>query len=138
MQATKLNPLARIPAQATMGAAGYDLTSVQAGVIYPSQRRMVATGISLAVPDGMVGIIKPRSGLAVNHGIDVLAGVVDSDFRGELQVVLINHGERPFEYAPGDRIAQIVLLPCYHGVCEEVESLDETMRAVGGFGSTGR
>ena len=76
MQATKLNPLARIPAQATMGAAGYDLTCVQAGVIYPGQRRMVATGISLAVPDGMVGIIKPRSGLAVNHGIDVLAGVV--------------------------------------------------------------
>ncbi len=137
MQATKLNPLARIPAQATTGAAGYDLTSVQAGVIYPSQRRMVATGISLAIPDGMVGIIKPRSGLAVKHGIDVLAGVLDSDFRGNVGVLLINHGDAPWQFNAGERVAQLVVVPYYHGACVEVGSLEETMRGDGAYGSTG-
>lgn len=137
MKVTKLHNDARIPEQATPGSAGYDLCAVTGATIYPGQRLLIKTGLSLAIPDGMVGIIKPRSGLAVKHGIDVLAGVADADYRGELGVLLINHGEAPWQFKAGERVAQLVVLPCYHGACVEVGSLEETMRGDGGYGSTG-
>lgn len=137
MKVTKLNEAARIPEQATPGSAGYDLCAVTGATIYPGQRLLIKTGLSLAIPEGMVGIIKPRSGLAVKHGIDTLAGVLDSDFRGEAGVLLINHGDAPWQFNAGERVAQLVIVPCYHGACIEVGSLEETMRGDGGYGSTG-
>ena len=137
MNVTKLNDAARIPEQATPGSAGYDLCAVTGATIYPGQRLLIKTGLSLAIPDGMVGIIKPRSGLAVKHGIDVLAGVLDSDFRGNVGVLLINHGDALWQFNAGERVAQLVVVPCYHGACVEVGSLEETMRGDGPYGSTG-
>lgn len=137
MKVTKLHNDARIPEQATPGSAGYDLCAVTGATIYPDQRLLIKTGLSLAIPDGMVGIIKPRSGLAVKHGIDTLAGVIDADYRGELGVLLINHGDAPWHFNAGERVAQLVVVPCYHGACIEVSSLEETMRGDGGYGSTG-
>ncbi|OZB35979.1 MAG: hypothetical protein B7X50_13505 [Alishewanella sp. 34-51-39] len=137
MNVTKLHEAARIPEQVTPGSAGYDLCSVTGATIYPGQRLLIKTGLSVAIPDGMVGIIKPRSGLALKHGIDTLAGVADSDFRGELGVLLINHGDAPWQFNAGERVAQLVVVPCYHGACVEVGSLEETMRGDGAYGSTG-
>ena len=137
MKVTKLNEAARIPEQATPGSAGYDLCAVTGATIYPGQRLLIKTGLSVAIPDGMVGIIKPRSGLAVKHGIDVLAGVLDSDFRGNVGVLLINHGDSAWPFNAGERVAQLVVVPYYHGACVEVGSLEETMRGDGAYGSTG-
>lgn len=137
MKVTKLHDDARIPEQATPGSAGYDLCAVAGATIYPGRRLLIKTGLSLAIPDGMVGIIKPRSGLAVRHGIDIMAGTIDADYRGELCVLLINHGDAPWQFNAGERVAQLVVVPCYHGACIEVGSLEETMRGDGGYGSTG-
>ena len=126
------------PAQATDGAAGYDLRTVEGVRLVPGERAVVKTGFAMDITKGMVGIIKPRSGLAVNHGIDILAGVIDSDFRGQVQAVLINHGHEVFTAKAGDRIAQLVVVNCLHSpYVVEVESLDDTVRGGGGFGSTG-
>lgn len=126
-----------IPTQGSTGAAGYDLRACVDEQLYPGQRMVIQTGLKFAIPKGYVGFIKPRSGLAVNHGIDTLAGVIDSDYRGEVGVVLINHGDIPFNIASGDRIGQIVFLACGPHSMIEVREVDETARGSDGYGSTG-
>ena len=126
-----------LPKQATDGAAGFDLQSADYVILYPGQRLAIPTGFAWAFPLGQVGMIRPRSGLAVRSGIDVLAGVIDADYRGEVAVVLINHGTRPLDIEVGDRIAQMVVQPCMVGVTVECDELPSTERGNGGFGSTG-
>ena len=126
-----------LPKQATDGAAGFDLQSAEYVILYPGQRLAIPTGFAWAIPLGQVGMIRPRSGLAVRNGIDVLAGVIDADYRGEVAVVLINHGTRPLDIEAGDRIAQMVVQPCMVGVTVECDELPSTERGNGGFGSTG-
>ena len=134
----KLEIDAIVPTLGSEGAAGFDLYLSGRGniVIYPGKQATIPTGIALDIPKGKVGIIKPRSSLAL-HGIDVLGGVIDSDYRGEVKVILINHGTGPMLFEPGDRIAQLVILDHYNEF-EVVESLGDTERGSGGFGSTGR
>ena len=126
-----------LPKQATEGAAGFDLMARFPVFIPAGERRAISTGFAWAIPPGQVGMIRPRSGLAVRKGIDVLAGVIDSDFRGEVAVVLINHGVRSLDINAGDRIAQMVVQPCMVGVTVECDELPSTDRGAGGFGSTG-
>ena len=131
-----IHPLV-MPTRATEGSAGYDLSSAIDCDIYPGQRMVVQTGFAWQFPVGLCGQIWPRSGLAAKHGIDVLAGLIDSDYRGEISVVLINHGQDAFHIKRGDRIAQMVLVPFYALGLSEGE-IPETQRGDGGFGSTGR
>jgi dUTP pyrophosphatase len=126
-----------LPKQATEGAAGFDLQSAEDVVLYPCRRIAITTGFAWAIPPGQVGMIRPRSGLAVRNGIDVLAGTVDSDFRGQVAVVLINHGGLTIDIKAGDRIAQMVVQPCMVGATVECDELPSTERGNGGFGSTG-
>jgi len=128
-----------LPAYATAGAAGMDVVSAEDVLLAPGARHPVATGLSLAIPDGFEIQVRPRSGLALKHGITVpnTPGTIDSDYRGELKVLLINHGAEPFVIARGDRIAQLVLAPVVQAAWDEVDELDATARGAGGFGSTG-
>ncbi len=128
-----------LPAYATDGAAGMDVVSAEDVTIRPGERHAVATGLSMAIPPGYEIQVRPRSGLALKHGITVpnTPGTIDSDYRGELKAILINHGSEPFAIHRGDRVAQLVLAPVTRAVWEEVEELDETARGSGGFGSTG-
>ena len=128
-----------LPAYATAGAAGMDVVAAEDCTIAPGARHAVATGFALAIPPGYEIQVRPRSGLALKHGITVpnTPGTIDSDYRGELKVILINHGSEDFAIARGDRIAQLVLAPVTQAVWSEVEELDETDRGSGGFGSTG-
>lgn len=128
---------AKVPARATEGAAGYDMHAYGTYTIKPGERAMIETAVAVEIPSGFVGIVKPRSGLAVRHGIDVLAGVIDEDYRGEVKIVLINHGDKDFHVIFGERIAQLVVLPYYKGAVK-VTDLSPTARANGGFGSTGK
>jgi dUTP pyrophosphatase len=128
---------ATIPTRGSSGAVGYDLYSVDEVVVSPSQRALVGTGVAVILPMNVYGRVAPRSGLAVKHGIQVGAGVVDPDYRGEIKVVLFNQGDKDFEIKKGDRIAQLVLERCETPDVREIESLDETDRGSGGFGSTG-
>jgi len=127
---------AEIPKRATEGAAGFDLFANSLHDIRPMDRTVINTGITVEIPPNAVGIIKPRSGLAVRNGIDVMAGVIDSDYRGEVKVLLINQGEELFKVRPGDRIAQILFMPIITA-SETGGKLSETERGCGGFGSTG-
>jgi dUTP pyrophosphatase len=127
-----------LPDYASAGAAGADLRASEAVEIAPGGRVAVPTGVRLQIPPGHVGLVWPRSGLAVRHGIDTLAGVIDSDYRGEVRVVLVNHGEEPFRVARGDRIAQLLVQPVERAAFTAVAAIDETERGGGGFGSTGR
>ena len=124
------------PQYATEGAAGADLRASADAVLEPGARAAVPTGIRLQIPAGHVGLIWPRSGLAVRHGIDTLAGVIDSDYRGEVQVVLVNHGAETVRIAAGDRIAQIVFQKVERASLTK-DALSTTARGDGGFGSTG-
>lgn len=128
-----------LPAYATSGAAGMDVLSAEDVTLDPGARHAVATGLSVAIPDGYEIQVRPRSGLALKHGITVpnTPGTIDSDYRGELKVIMINHGGEPFAIARGDRIAQLVLAPVIQAAWDEVEELDDTARGAGGFGSTG-
>lgn len=128
-----------LPAYATAGAAGMDVVAAEDVVIAPGARHPVATGLALAIPEGFEIQVRPRSGLAFKHGITVpnTPGTIDSDYRGELKVLLINHGVEPFAIQRGDRVAQLVLAPVVQAAWEEIEELDETARSAGGFGSTG-
>jgi dUTP pyrophosphatase len=128
-----------LPAYATSGAAGMDVVSAEDVVIAPGARHPVATGLALAIPHGFEIQVRPRSGLALKHGITVpnTPGTIDSDYRGELKVLLINHGPEPFAVQRGDRVAQLVLAPLVQAAWEEVAELDITDRGEGGFGSTG-
>ncbi len=128
-----------LPAYATAGAAGMDVLAAEDVALAPGSRHAVATGLAVAIPAGFEIQVRPRSGLALKHGISVpnTPGTVDSDYRGELKVILINHGTEPFAIARGDRIAQLVLAPVTQAAWDEVSDLDETERGAGGFGSTG-
>jgi dUTP pyrophosphatase len=116
-----------------------DVVSAEDVAIAPGARHAVATGLSVAIPEGYEIQVRPRSGLALKHGITVpnTPGTIDSDYRGELKVILINLGSEPFAIARGDRVAQLVLAPVVKAAWEEVEELDATERGAGGFGSTG-
>jgi len=133
----KLSDSAKAPTRGSAKAAGYDLYSAEEATIEPGKRKLVATDIQIEVPSGCYGRVAPRSGLAVKHGIDVGAGVVDEDYRGNVKVLLFNFGDTEFKVAPGDRIAQLVLERIIYADLEELPSLDETARGAGGFGSTG-
>lgn len=129
-----------LPAYATTGAAGMDVVSAEDVTIAPGARHAVATGLSVAIPQGYEIQVRPRSGLAFKHGITVpnTPGTIDSDYRGELKVLLINHGDEDFAIARGDRVAQLIVAPVTQGIWQEVGELDATARGEGGFGSTGR
>ena len=128
-----------LPAYATDGAAGMDLVSAEDVILGPGQRHAVATGLAIAIPPGFEIQVRPRSGLALKHGITVpnTPGTIDSDYRGELKVILINHGADPFAVRRGDRVAQLVLAPVTRAGWLEVTELEQTARGEGGFGSTG-
>jgi dUTP pyrophosphatase len=128
------------PEYATPGAAGLDLRTREAFVLAPMQRRQVQTGLHVAIPEGYEAQIRPRSGLASRHGISMVntPGTIDSDYRGEIGVLLINFGETDVEFHEGDRIGQLVLCPVARIAWEVVADLPETERGTGGFGSTGR
>lgn len=138
----KLDARAVVPQYATPGAAAADLCAVLDTplTLAPMQRALVPTGLAIALPEGFEAQVRPRSGLAVKHGITVLnaPGTIDADYRGEIQVPLINHGEVDFVIARGDRIAQMVIARVEQVMLEEVTSLDGTARGTGGFGSSGR
>lgn len=128
-----------LPAYATEGAAGMDVVAAEDVTLAPGGRHAVATGLAIAIPPGFEIQVRPRSGLALKHGISVpnTPGTIDSDYRGELKVILINHGAAPFEVRRGDRIAQLVIAPIVRACWLKVDELDETARGAGGFGSTG-
>ena len=116
-----------------------DIAAAENVTLQPGSRHAVATGFAMAIPDGYEIQVRPRSGLALKHGISVpnTPGTIDSDYRGEIKIILINHGSEAFAIQRGDRIAQLVLAPVSIARFEEVESLDDTTRGSGGFGSTG-
>ncbi len=128
-----------LPAYATRGAAGMDVVAAEGVTLRPGQRRAVATGFAMAIPDNFEIQVRPRSGLALRYAIGVAntPGTIDSDYRGELKIILINHGAEDFAIQRGDRIAQLVLAPVVQASWIEVEELDDTARGAGGFGSTG-
>jgi dUTP pyrophosphatase len=128
-----------IPAYATSGAAGMDVCAAESLLLRAGKRHAVATGFAFAIADGYEVQVRPRSGLAVKHGITCLntPGTIDSDYRGEVKVILANLGEDDFQITKGDRIAQLVLAPVTRAAMVEVEEIDETARGAGGFGSTG-
>lgn len=128
-----------LPVYATEGAAGMDVVSAEDVTLAPGGRHAVATGLAIAIPPGFEIQVRPRSGLALKHGISVpnTPGTIDSDYRGEVKVILINLGAEAFDIRRGDRIAQLVLAPVTHASWLPVEELDETARGEGGFGSTG-
>ncbi|WP_370178562.1 dUTP diphosphatase [Alteriqipengyuania sp.] len=128
-----------LPAYASDGAAGMDVCAAEDVELAPGARHAVASGFAVAIPEGYEIQVRPRSGLAFKHGISVpnAPGTIDSDYRGELKVLLINHGTDAFSIQRGDRIAQLVIAPVTRASFEEVDDLDETARGAGGFGSTG-
>jgi dUTP pyrophosphatase len=138
---TRLNEAARAPLRAHPGDAGCDLFAAEAASLGPGERASVGTGVAVEIPDGSAGLVLPRSGLAVKHGISVVnaPGLIDAGYRGELRVLLLNTDRHEtFEIAPGDRIAQLVIVEVGDAEPLEVDSLEESVRGEGGFGSTGR
>jgi dUTP pyrophosphatase len=129
-----------LPSYASEGAAGLDIVAAESLTLAPGARHAVATGFAIAIPQGYEVQVRPRSGLALKHGITCLntPGTIDSDYRGEVKVILANLGTEPFEVVRGERIAQLVPAPVLRADFREVEQLDETARGTGGFGSTGR
>ncbi len=129
-----------LPTYATAHAAGMDVVSAEDLDLQPGQRHAVATGLRIAIPEGYEVQVRPRSGLALKHGITVpnTPGTIDADYRGELKVIMINHGDQPFPIRRGERVAQRVADAVTQAEWDEVDELDETVRGEGGFGSTGR
>ena len=129
-----------VPAYATAHAAGMDVVSAEEIILNPGDRHPVATGFALAIPEGYEIQVRPRSGLALKHGISVpnAPGTIDADYRGEVKIILANLGGDPFPIARGERIAQLVPAPVQRAYFTEAEELDDTARGAGGFGSTGR
>jgi dUTP pyrophosphatase len=142
VQFKKLRPDAVVPKYMTAGAAGLDLTAaIDAPIeLAPGDRRLIDIGLAVAIPPGYEGSVRPRSGLALKHGITLVnaPGTVDSDYRGSLAVIVINHGREPFVIKSGERIAQMVIAPVAQAEVVEVTELTDTERGAGGFGSTGR
>ena len=128
----------KLPTRSTAGSAGYDLFSTEDKMIYAGGQAMIDVGINIKVPPGTYGRVAPRSGLAVKHGIDVLAGVIDEDYRGDVKVILINHGDNDYMVSTFDRVAQLIIEKIEMPEVKHVISFDEeTQRGIGGFGSTG-
>jgi dUTP diphosphatase len=129
-----------LPSYASAHAAGLDVVAAESLTLAPGARHAVATGFAVAIPEGFEVQVRPRSGLALKHGITCLntPGTIDSDYRGEVKVILANLGDSPFEVVRGERIAQLVPAPVQRARFEEAANLDETGRGAGGFGSTGR
>ncbi|POF32991.1 dUTP diphosphatase [Roseibium marinum] len=131
-----------LPAYQSDLAAGLDLLAAvgESLVLAPGTRALIPTGLAMALPTGFEAQVRPRSGLAAKHGVTVLntPGTIDADYRGEVKVILINHGDAPFEISRGDRIAQMVIAPVLQAQILEVTELTDTTRGAGGFGSTGR
>ena len=129
-----------LPAYATAGAAGMDVVAAESTVIAPGARAAVATGFALAIPDGYEVQVRPRSGLALKYGVTCLntPGTIDSDYRGEVKVILANFGAEPFAVQRGERVAQLVPAPVVRATLDEVDALDDTARGTSGFGSTGQ
>jgi dUTP pyrophosphatase len=133
-----------LPAYQTAHAAGLDLAAAVGAdtpvTLAPGARSLVPTGFAIALPEGFEAQVRPRSGLAAHHGVTVLntPGTIDADYRGEIQVILINLGAEPFVVSRGLRIAQLVIAPVAHATVTEADMLDDTARGAGGFGSTGR
>jgi len=129
-----------VPTYATHGAAGLDVLAAEDVTLAPGERHAVATGFAIAIPPGYEVQVRPRSGLALKHGITCLntPGTIDEDYRGEVKVILANLGSEPFEVRRGERIAQLVPAPVVRGAFRAVETLSETGRGAGGFGSTGQ
>ena len=140
LQIMPLHDDVTIPTRAHDGDAGLDLYADQYVEIAPGESALIPTGVAIALPAGTVGLVCPRSGLATKHQVTVLnaPGIVDAGYRGEVKVVLINHGAEPFEVIPGERIAQLVITPYLAPSIGVVAELDTTDRGLGGFGSTGR
>lgn len=133
----RLTDSAIIPSYAHEGDAGLDLYSNMACSLEQGQRMLIKTGISVKIPKGYVGLVWPRSGLSVTKGVDILAGVIDSSYRGEIGIVLLNTGYDDVMISKGDRIAQLLIQPIEIVTPQEVEELEESERGVRGFGSTG-
>lgn len=129
-----------LPAYETEHAAGMDLRAAEDAILAPGARALVATGFAIALPEGFEAQVRPRSGLAAKHGVTLLnsPGTIDADYRGEIKVILINHGAEAFAVKRGERIAQMVIAPVTRVVLKEAAELTGTARGAGGFGSTGR
>ena len=142
LQVQLLHPDARPPARTRPGDAGFDLRCVEAFVLAPGERRVVPTGVALALPEGVAGLVVPRSGLAARHGLSVVngPGLIDPSYRGEIRVVLVNLGQESYDGEAGDRIAQLLLIPFLAPATRVVETLPPSAdeRGADGFGSSGR
>jgi dUTP pyrophosphatase len=141
LEFARLTAAAVAPVRAHDGDAGYDLHAAEAATLAPGARASVGTGVAVAIPDGHAGLVLPRSGLAMRHGIALVnaPGLIDAGYRGELRVLLLNTDrEQPFDVAVGDRIAQLVIVRHEAPELVEVEELGESVRGAGGFGSSGR
>lgn len=138
--AVRLDRELPLPAYAKPGDAGLDLRASEAVTLEPGERRLAPTGLAVAIPEGHAGLVLPRSGLAMEKGVTVLnaPGLIDSGYRGELKVLLINHGAEAVGIERGERIAQLVIQPVAHARLVEEERLPDSARGAGGFGSTGR
>jgi len=136
----RLHEAAVLPQYAHPGDAGMDLCACEACAIAPGERRLVRTGLVMELPPDTEAQVRPRSGLALKHGLTLLntPGTIDEGYRGEIGVILINHGHETFHVTPGMRIAQLVVAPVLRAVVEEVSAVSATERGAGGFGSTGR
>jgi len=133
----QLDQRATLPTRGSAASAGLDLYSIEDITIEPHQRTLARTGLAVAVPIGFYGRVAPRSGLAVKNGLDVLAGVIDSDYRGEVCCALLNTGDAPLTLPPGSRLCQLIIEQIITPSPAWAEDLDETARGAGGFGSTG-
>lgn len=135
----KTHPDAVLPTYARPGDAGMDVCSCEAARLQPGERKLVRTGLVMELPHGTEAQMRPRSGLALKHGVTLLntPGTIDEGYRGEVGVILVNLGQEPFEVQPGMRIAQMVIAPVLHVETAEVAEVSETVRGAGGFGSTG-
>ncbi len=142
LQIKRVRAEAALPERATRGSAGLDLRACtdEETCIMPGETAVLPTGLAVALPEGSVGLVFGRSGLGIRHGIVPAnaVGVIDADYRGEIMVGLTNHSAEPYIIVPGDRIAQLVILPVLTPTVEEVDQLSETVRGAGGFGSTGK
>lgn len=138
IQVKKVNENAIIPTKAYLNDAGWDLYAVEDGEILPGERKLIGTGIAMAIPPGFYGRIADRSGNAYRAGVHTLAGTCDSNYRGEIKVLLVNLSKETFSYKRGDRVAQLIITVINNSPLVVVDELDETDRNMGGFGSTGR
>lgn len=140
LKITRLHPLARLPFYAHADDSGLDLFAIAPHTLNPGESALIPTGIAIALPPNTEAQIRPRSGLALKHGITLLntPGTIDEGYRGEIGIIMINHGAAPFAITPGMKIAQMVIAPVLRVTVAEVEQLDDTHRGAGGFGSTGQ